>query len=218
MRLSGSTVATLAHILFFSIQSVKASFLRDVAGYAQGRPSRNQMAIEDALLSKAISLEEYNQKLQAKGLQVIATDSRRLDEDGADGQDEAANDDYYLDANYMYSFSGYSLKYAKCQPVQRFSEYAIKAGEYTPMVTDDIVILRLCPYRFCTASRTFGCHYNFAEYAQATGWLRWLLRVPKEDSFPERKRGDPNVGRLQGKNIRSFDKQRSLERLWLVLS
>ena len=181
MRLSGFAFVTMARILIFSASSVKASFLRDVAGYTHPNPSGNEIAVEDALLSKAITLEEYNKKLQANGLQAITSDSRRLDEDGADGQDGGADDDYYLDANYMYSFSGYSLKYAKCQPVQRFSEYAIKAGEYTPMVTDDIVILRLCPYRFCTASRTFGCHYNFAEYAiSLTDYIRIMIRY-KDD-------------------------------------
>ena len=171
--------AVLAVSLVFSKSSVKATFLRDVAAQNPKSLSQNNK-IEDALLAKAIPLQEYNKKLEEQGLDIITIESRRLDqdnEDDANEQGEAGDDDYYLGANYMYSFSGYSLKYAKCQPVQRFSEYAIKAGEYTPMVTDDIVILRLCPYRFCSASRTFGCHYNFAEYAiSLSDYIRIMIR------------------------------------------
>jgi hypothetical protein len=65
----------------------------------------------------------------------------------------------------MLSFSGFSLKYAKCQTIQRFSEDAIKNGEYSAMVKDDIVLLRLCPTNLCSSSKQFGCNYNYAEYA-----------------------------------------------------
>jgi hypothetical protein len=82
----------------------------------------------------------------------------------------------------MYSFSGFSLKYAKCQPVQYFSEQAIVAGEHSPMVTEDIVILRLCPQATCSSSSSYGCYYNFADYALALGeyiniMLRYSARV-----------------------------------------
>lgn len=155
-----------------SSPSVEASFLRDVVGHHAPVGDR-QAIIEDALLAKAVPLNEYKAKLAARGLQV-EENPRHLQE-----EEEAAEaaDDYYLSAEYMYSFSGYSLKYAKCQPVQRFSEDAIMAGEYTPMVTDDIVILRLCPYRFCSGSRMFGCHYNYAEYAiDLSDYIRVMIR------------------------------------------
>ncbi len=75
------------------------------------------------------------------------------------------NDDYYMDEGDMLDFSGFSIKYAKCQTIQRFSEDAIKNGEYSAMVKDDIVILRLCPLSQCSPNKQYGCRYNYLEYA-----------------------------------------------------
>jgi hypothetical protein len=78
-----------------------------------------------------------------------------------DGND----DDYFMDDADMLDFSGFSIKYAKCQTIQRFSEDAIKNGEYSAMVKDDIVILRLCPNSQCSPNKQYGCRYNYLEYA-----------------------------------------------------
>jgi hypothetical protein len=101
--------------------------------------------MQNSILSKAVPLADYEAQM---GLEPTA---RRL-EDGGEDQN-------------MYSFSGYSIKYAKCQPVQYFSEDAVAAGMRSPMVTNDIVILRLCPQSSCSQSREYGCVYNYAEYA-----------------------------------------------------
>jgi hypothetical protein len=95
-----------------------------------------------------------------------------------DQQGQAGNDDDYYVSNGNYvDFDGYSLKYAKCQPVQRFSAYAVEAGEYSPMVVNDIVILRLCPSYYCSSSRQYGCLYDYAEYAiEMTDYVRVVLR------------------------------------------
>jgi hypothetical protein len=171
MRLTWLAVSGLVTVLMRSSSTVEASFLRDVAGHHAPTGDR-QAVIEDALLAKAVPLNEYKAALAARGLQVEENPRYLQEEEVAE-----VGDDYFLSADYMYSFSGFSLKYAKCQPVQRFSEDAIKAGEYTPMVTDDIVILRLCPYRFCTGSRMFGCHYNYAEYAiDLSDYIKVMIR------------------------------------------
>ncbi|KAG7356090.1 hypothetical protein IV203_000776 [Nitzschia inconspicua] len=98
--------------------------------------------------------------------------------DNGDQQQQGANeDDYYVSSDNFLDFDGYSLKYAKCQPVQRFSAYAMEAGEYSPMVINDIVILRLCPSYYCSSSRDFGCLYDYAEYAiELTDYVRVMLR------------------------------------------
>jgi hypothetical protein len=170
MRLTWLTIAAASQLL--SLSTVGASFTRDVVQRAENLARvEHEGAVEDALLAKAVPLAEYKAKLRAQGFD-FESDPRRLEGDGGgDG------DDYYLDANYMYSFSGYSMKYAKCQPVQRFSEDAIQAGEYTPMVTEDLVVLRLCPYRFCSSSISFGCHYNFADYVIGlSDYIRIMIR------------------------------------------
>jgi hypothetical protein len=50
------------------------------------------------------------------------------------------------------------------------------------MVTEDIVILRLCPQATCSSSSSYGCYYNFADYALTLGeyigiMLRYSARV-----------------------------------------
>ncbi|CAJ1912335.1 unnamed protein product [Cylindrotheca closterium] len=72
-------------------------------------------------------------------------------------------DDYYV--MYGRNFNSYALKYSQCQPVQRFSAEAVQAGEASPMLVDDIVILRLCPTKSCSTTRKYGCSSSFAEYA-----------------------------------------------------
>jgi hypothetical protein len=124
--------------------------------------------VQEELLEKAVPLEEYKADLRTRGLDFGA-DNRGL-------QDNAM-DDYYMDAAYINDFSGFSLKYAACQPVQRFSEDAITAGEYTPLVTDDIVILRLCPTSSCNPRRAFGCSTKYVDYAVSiSDYVRIMLR------------------------------------------
>lgn len=169
MRLSFRTVVAA----LLAAQIAEGSFLRDVVGT---QIAKNR--IEEELLQKAVPLEEYRANLRARGYDIsLAT--RNLEENayGNYANQYEAADDYYMDESYMYSFSGYSLKYAACQPVQKFSEDAVYAGEYTPMITDDIIILRLCPSNSCSSSRAFGCLYNYAEYAVAiSDYVRIMLR------------------------------------------
>lgn len=141
-----------------------ASFERDVVRrveqstrFLRQRASEEFSSIQDSLLGKAIPLEEYKAKLEASGATLV--EGRELEDKENDG------DDYYMDEDSMYSFSGWSLKYSKCQAIQHFSEAAVQNGEYSALVIDDVVILRLCPRRVCSSSSKSGCHYNYAEYA-----------------------------------------------------
>jgi hypothetical protein len=120
-------------------------------------PDRN--ALNNELLRRAIPIAEYEaKKFDVNGNHLKISEYRRELQEG---------DDFYVEWSDMYSLSGYSLKYATCQPVQYFSEDAILAGEHSPMITQDIVILRLCPQKSCSSSAQYGCHYNYAEYALA---------------------------------------------------
>ncbi|KAL3910490.1 MAG: hypothetical protein SGARI_002100 [Bacillariaceae sp.] len=196
------------------------SFLRDVVKQGKSKVSvqKKEQLLNDALLAKAIPLDEYRASLKAQGLHLPmdeekkADDHRRLENnnngnvqyyyyssnggdaqvqnynkyEGDEGDDHANQDDYYVNEYYYTDFDGYSLKYAKCQPVQRFSETAIEAGEYSPMVVNDIVIMRLCPSYYCSSSRDFGCLYDYAEYAMdMNDYVRIMLRykMDKEDQL-----------------------------------
>lgn len=145
----------VALLLWTLLPNLAASdFARDVI---QKAPQPNyQMQLNRELLSKATPAKEF---YAARGLEYLQN-GRRLEEE---------NDDFYIDYDDRYSFSGYSLKYAKCQPLQYFSSDAIAAGQHSPMITEDVVMLRLCPQTSCSTSVEYGCHYNYAEYAIAVG-------------------------------------------------
>lgn len=92
-------------------------------------------------------------------------------------------DDYFLNENNYMSFNGFSLKYAKCQPVQRFSQNAVEAGEYSPMIMNDIVIVRLCPSEYCDDNRAYGCYSDFVDYAiEMTDYIRIMLRYKMDQN------------------------------------
>jgi hypothetical protein len=194
MRYSALLFATVSG-LFAGESPATASFYRDVVSKVAKRESRqlpfvngasnsNHAAMmEEELLSKAIPLSEY--KKQMKSLGVNIDEQLPSAAEGANGEQRAledAADDYYnMNEYYMYSFSGYSLKFAKCQPVQQFSSDALAAGEYSPMVTQDIIVLRLCPYKSCSSSQQYGCHYNYAEYAIGLNeYLKIMLRYKQD--------------------------------------
>jgi len=148
-----------------AVASAKASFLRDVV---RTNEAFDENQIRHALLGKAVPLEEYRIDLRSRGLDLEG-DFRELQNNGAD--------DYYTNEAYMNNFTGYSLKYAACQPVQRFSEDAILAGEYSPFVTDDIIILRLCPSSTCNSKRILGCTSKYIDYAiSISDYIRIMLR------------------------------------------
>ena len=138
-------------------QAKPYSFHTDIVQKSQQQ--KKEQSVREELLAKSRPLAEYeSNKLDANGNRFRLSEqrlSRFMQEE----------DDFYVDYEDMYSFSGYSMKYAACQPVQYFSEDAIMAGMQSPMITEDIIILRLCPRSSCSNSAQYGCHYNYAEYA-----------------------------------------------------
>jgi hypothetical protein len=157
-------------------RTMSSLFEQDVSRSVHGKKNRvrarqqNEQAINQQLLSIAIPLADYQAALKSHGQYIDAVArERRMN---ADNQD-----DFFLDDDAMYSFSGFSIKYTQCQSVKYFSEDAITAGEHSPMLTQDIVILRLCPQKTCSATSQYGCHYNYAEYAVALkDYLDIMLR------------------------------------------
>jgi len=156
-------------------------------------PSTQQLSSNNDLLANVV-MDEYPKQIDTGGKHFQDTSSRRLDDgnnvkyyyykyddddddDQAKGEEYENNDDYYVNENSFLNLDGYSLKYAKCQPVQRFSQNAVEAGEYSPMVINDIVILRLCPSLYCSDNRMYGCNSDFVEYAiELTDYIRIMLR------------------------------------------
>jgi len=183
MKLSMLDLALLFGLLLPS----KGSFTRDVL--RNRNPSSSQHILNEFLLEKAVPFNEYKKPLNGKGLRYVKEGSRFLEEDydndnvdddndkGDDNVVYENEDDYYVNENNYVNYTDYSFKYAKCQPVQRFSQNAVEAGEYSPMVINDIVILRLCPAMYCSDSRSYGCNTDYVEYAiELTDYIRIMLR------------------------------------------
>lgn len=148
--------------LLASASPVTSSFHGDVVRRTHVRKNqlRKENAVNDELLAKAIPIQEFEEKHQIK----LSGGDRQLEQ-------------YQMDDNVLYSFSGYSLTFAKCQPVQYFSDDAVEMGSYSPMITQDIVVLRLCPSKSCSDSKEYGCYYNYAEYAiDLTDYMNIMLR------------------------------------------
>jgi len=123
-------------------------------------------SLQDALLEKAVKLNTYTDKRKLEDYYAPDGDDAGDDGDGGDGGDnnEEDEDDTYFN-NKDSNFQGYSMKFATCQKVQRFSTDAIQRGDYSPMLIDNIVVLRLCPKRSCSATAQYGCSSGYGEYA-----------------------------------------------------
>ena len=162
-----------------SILPSEASFTNDVV--RKDSPSSAHQRLNGILMDKAVPLDEYEERIHLKGHYLQKDASRRLED--AEYENE---DDYYVNENNYVNYTDYSFKYAKCQPVQRFSQDAVEAGEYSPMVVNDIVILRLCPSMYCSDSRAYGCNTDYVEYAiELTDYIRIMLRfeMDKKDQL-----------------------------------
>lgn len=154
-------------VLSLLASAANASFERDVVTskvIVDKKIADPMSTMQQELLAHAMPVKEFEAKYGVT-LQSSSSSSRALQQQQED------------DNNYeRISFTGYSMKYAKCQPVQYFSDRALQLGEHSPMITSDIVILRLCPSTSCSAYSKYGCHYNYAEYAIALAdYLRIML-------------------------------------------
>lgn len=117
------------------------------------------------------------------------------------------DDDFYLVENSL-SFKGYSLQYAKCAKVQRFSPYAVQKGEYSSMVSDDLVILRLCPKSSCNSSSKYGCSSGYGEYAiDVNDYMKAVVKYEheKEQSFCEFCDACSNISSSSSKSYKTDD-------------
>ena len=123
-----------------------------LANRVSGSPFPDPTATMSArLLEKAVSLKEFRKRHLKDQLQ------RQLD----DNNDDDGN--YYVTAN-SYDFASYSLKYTTCQRVQHYSSDAVANGESAPLVTTDVVILRLCPENRCGDNSEMGCSAGWGDY------------------------------------------------------
>lgn len=137
----------------------------------------HEPTLNELLLSKARPTSDT--KLERRGNESSGRRRKLSDDDGSN------KDDDYFNSNDI-AFDGYSLKYATCQKVQRFSSNAVKRGEYSSMVTDDIVILRLCPNQSCSESSRYGCSSGYGEYAiDVTDYMTIMMKyhADKQSSF-----------------------------------
>mmetsp|Transcript_29598 Transcript_29598/g.43678 ORF Transcript_29598/g.43678 Transcript_29598/m.43678 type:complete len:574 (-) Transcript_29598:227-1948(-) len=177
--------------------------------------------VDRLLLEKAIPREEYESHLRSSGQSKQGSDvpeftrtaiqeidgakRRHLEDEDCDGEDCGDGDDYIIDDDEQFDFAGYSLKYAMCQKIARFSAQAVRNGEYSSLVTDDIVFLRLCPKRHCSSSVQWGCSNGYGEYAMLLkDYLNVMLhyQIQKQEAMCEHCYNCANGG---------YDRERDLE-------
>ena len=92
-----------------------------------------------------------------------------------------------LDAygGFPFDATNYSLKYARCQVVEQYSDAA--AGEGNGNNYDDVLVkkrfavLRLCPTNSCSSSKAFGCSSNYGEYMVELGTYLTAMQQYHED-------------------------------------
>jgi len=73
---------------------------------------------------------------------------------------------------FRFDVESYSLKYAKCQMIEMFTdEVAEQAGQNGDVYVYDTIlqkqkfaVFRLCPTSSCSASKNFGCDNTYGEY------------------------------------------------------
>jgi len=172
-------------------------------GMAVGRASAHEDGLNHLLLEKAMPLEEYESQLIASGGKAFShklglgsdesTRRRKLGNAYYAGDDasnytgySAGGDDDYFQIDKAINFNGYALKYATCQKVQRYSVTAVQRGQYSSMVTDDVVILRLCPKRSCNTNSRYGCMSGYGEYAMDVSEYMTIVmkyQANKEETF-----------------------------------
>jgi len=142
------------------VRKIIALFLGLKSTIALTGEANNQQTpgpLQDLLLEKAVKLDEY--KSVRKLEDYYGGGENAEDED----EDDESDDSYFNNKdNY---FQSYSLKYSTCQKVQRFSVDAVQRGDYSSMITDNIVVLRLCPKRSCNSNAQYGCTEGYGEYA-----------------------------------------------------
>jgi len=102
--------------------------------------------------------------------------SRRLE-----GYYDADGDDAYAD--FGFDVSSYSLKYAACSSITTYSNDLAADEDYmSPYKTAQLVIFRLCPSNTCNDDSTYGCAYDYGEYAvPLADWLEIMAEYRAEE-------------------------------------
>lgn len=147
-----------------AIQSLKAVLL--ISGTYNAVAS-SPKTLNDHLLAKATPVKGYNRDLSYFNFRSWNKSNQNTNttRSGYYQSNSYTYDDDFYNLEHQFEFKGYSLHYAKCAKVQRFSPDAVQQGEYSSMATDNIVILRLCPKGSCNSSSKYGCSSGYGEYA-----------------------------------------------------
>eukprot|EP00592_Proboscia_alata_P009976 CAMPEP_0194355436 /NCGR_PEP_ID=MMETSP0174-20130528/3344_1 /TAXON_ID=216777 /ORGANISM="Proboscia alata, Strain PI-D3" /LENGTH=579 /DNA_ID=CAMNT_0039124711 /DNA_START=89 /DNA_END=1828 /DNA_ORIENTATION=+ len=107
--------------------------------------------------------DNLSQAIKSK-VRPLASTQRAL------GADDDGNDDYFDDVNQQYNnfqfnVTNYSLKYARCQMIQSYSdEYGQEEFAQTVLKRQTFVVFRFCNTDYCSSNQMFGCDMDYGEY------------------------------------------------------
>lgn len=141
--------------------------------------SSSPQTLNDYLLTKAIPVKEHNRELGYFW---------NKNKSGTTSETTYQYDDDFYTLENQFQFKGYSLHYERCAKVQRFSPDAVLEGDYSSMITDNIVTLRLCPKSICYSASRNGCISGYGEYAiDLNDYITAIAKyeIEKEERFCE---------------------------------
>lgn len=91
------------------------------------------------------------------------------------------------EAQFTFDVTGYSLKYARCQMIEQYSDDAAEEGGEddeaynSVLVRKRFAVFRLCPSSSCSSSRQMGCQNGYGEYMVDLGeYLDTMQRYNEE--------------------------------------
>eukprot|EP00586_Coscinodiscus_wailesii_P007032 CAMPEP_0172491132 /NCGR_PEP_ID=MMETSP1066-20121228/21832_1 /TAXON_ID=671091 /ORGANISM="Coscinodiscus wailesii, Strain CCMP2513" /LENGTH=538 /DNA_ID=CAMNT_0013260009 /DNA_START=220 /DNA_END=1836 /DNA_ORIENTATION=+ len=126
---------------------------------ANAKPMPSSKSVPEFMRNRANSLPGYTRARR------LADDDNDDYYDDAAGDDAAAVDDDADYGNFGFDVTQYSLKYARCAAIERYSDDLAQDEDSSNIfITQRFVVFRLCPSDYCYEGSTFGCDNNFGDY------------------------------------------------------
>jgi len=138
-------------------------------------PLKLLRSFEENVVNKAKQKSNFKDRLFSKLKPFIR---RKLDNNGYDddymnyyADDDAQDGDDYVDDGQLYygefafDIAKYSLKYARCQSINTWSDDMAQDEDATDILMQKkFIVFRLCPYNYCSSDSSYGCKNNYGEY------------------------------------------------------
>jgi len=135
------------------------AFQEDVVNKA-----RRKTSLKDRLFSKLKPLRRHLNNYDDDYMNYFADDDYNKD-DNAQDYDDYVDDGQLYYGEFAFDIAKYSLKYARCQSINTWSDDMAQDQDATDVLTQKkFIVFRLCPYNYCSSDLSYGCNNNYGEY------------------------------------------------------